>query len=57
MEPANSSVWRAEVLKLDFASVLLRDPHANILGQAKGGICSLVHTSADFLQIGRCVLG
>ncbi len=41
----------AEVLKLDFASVLLRDSHSNILEEAINGICSLVHTFADFLRI------
>lgn len=47
----------AEVLKPDFPSVLLRDSHANILEQARSGICSLQHTFADFLWISLCVLG
>lgn len=51
------SVRRAEVLKAEFPAVLMRDSHANILGEAKGGICSLMHTFADFLQIGWCMLG
>jgi hypothetical protein len=55
-EPAISSAHLAEVLKADFASVLLRDSHANILEQAISGICSLVHTFADFLRIDLGVL-
>lgn len=50
------SVRRAEVPKLDFALVLLRDSHANILAEPISGICSLVHTCAGSLGIGPCVL-
>ena len=45
-----------EALKLVFASVALRDSHSNILGEATTGICSLVHTFADFLRIHLYVL-
>lgn len=55
-EPAISSARIAEVLRADFASVLLRDPHTGILEQAISDICSIVHTFADFLRIGLCVL-
>lgn len=53
---AVSNARLAEVLKPAFALVLLRDPHADMLEQAIRGICSIVHTFADFLRIGFCVL-
>jgi hypothetical protein len=49
-------VLLTEALKLVFASVALRDSHANILEEATTGICSLVHTFADFLRIHLYVL-
>lgn len=52
-----SSVRLAEVPKPEFPSVLMRDSHANILEEPGNGICSVVHTFADFLRIGLCVLG
>jgi len=55
-EPASYSVLLTEALKLVFASVALRDSHANILEEATTGICSLVHTFADFLRIHLYVL-
>jgi hypothetical protein len=49
-------VLLTEALKLVFASVALRNSHANILEEATTGICSLVHTFADFLRIHLYVL-
>jgi hypothetical protein len=58
VEWEGSPRFPARILRkfLKLISLRLRDSHANILEQAISGICSLVHTFADFLRIDLGVL-